>query len=118
MHGGYRIPYDASAPLIQLEAGRHVWDELWNELHHQGDVGDASNCIAADHFLCLRDGWGKVSWERLPPELAEYFRSQATPFMTQWRTRKLLKTSAALLNNCWIDYGARRVGGMPSKDNT
>jgi hypothetical protein len=35
----------ASVPLRELEhAGdlQPVWDELWNELHHQGDVGIAS----------------------------------------------------------------------------
>ncbi len=40
--GGYRVPYDASVPLARLERGEDVWDELWEELHHQGDVGDAS----------------------------------------------------------------------------
>ncbi|WP_426753543.1 hypothetical protein [Myxococcus sp. Y35] len=42
LNGGYRIPYDASDVLRQLEAGEDVWDELWDELHHQGDVGEAS----------------------------------------------------------------------------
>jgi hypothetical protein len=73
-----------------------------------------ANCVAADHFLCLRDGWAKFPGNIFHPSWPKYFRSQATPFMTQWRTRKLLKTSAALLNNCWIDYGARGVSGMPS----
>ncbi|HMC90663.1 MAG TPA: hypothetical protein VKI17_13995 [Gemmataceae bacterium] len=43
--GGYRILYDAS-PVIRrlLEKGAtsKLWDELWNELHHQGDVDQAS----------------------------------------------------------------------------
>jgi hypothetical protein len=35
--GGYRVPYDASAPLRRLlEQGgsAELWDELWQELHH------------------------------------------------------------------------------------
>lgn len=40
--GGYRVPYDPSAALSKLEQGQDVWPELWNELHHQGDVGEAS----------------------------------------------------------------------------
>ena len=46
--GGYRILYDASIPLIKLEntsdSGimKSIVDELWQELHHQGDVGIAS----------------------------------------------------------------------------
>lgn len=42
LKGGYKVPYDASAPLARLEAGDDVWEELWQELHHQGDVGEAS----------------------------------------------------------------------------
>lgn len=42
LKGGYRVPYDASVSLARLEAGEDVWDELWQELHHQGDLGEAS----------------------------------------------------------------------------
>jgi hypothetical protein len=42
LEGGYRVPYDASQALARMEAGESVWDELWEELHHQGDVGVAS----------------------------------------------------------------------------
>ena len=40
--GGYRTVYDASVVLLAFERGEDVWDELWNELHHQSDVGEAS----------------------------------------------------------------------------
>jgi hypothetical protein len=46
--GGYRMPYDASVALKKLEAAEskeeidEIFKELWNELHHQGDVGLAS----------------------------------------------------------------------------
>ena len=45
---GYQIEYDASQPLKQLEVASssadtiQILDELWDELHHQGDVGTAS----------------------------------------------------------------------------
>lgn len=42
LEGGYRVPYDASVPLTALESGDDVWEELWEELHHQGDLGEAS----------------------------------------------------------------------------
>lgn len=42
LNGGYKVPYDASVPLGRLERGDDVWDELWNGLHHQGVVGEAS----------------------------------------------------------------------------
>jgi hypothetical protein len=43
--GGYRVPYDASAALHRLltdGASQTLWDELFNELHHQGGVDQAS----------------------------------------------------------------------------
>ncbi len=46
--GGYRVHYDASIALKKLEkadsiqAVGDIYKELWDELHHQGDVGLAS----------------------------------------------------------------------------
>jgi hypothetical protein len=45
LHGGYRLPYDATPALRRLAGDwtdRAAWEELCNELHHQGDVGEAS----------------------------------------------------------------------------
>jgi hypothetical protein len=45
LSGGYKIPYDPSNALAKLEEeleNADAWKELWNELHHQGDVGEAS----------------------------------------------------------------------------
>ena len=48
LQGGYKIPYNASKPLKQLrDASRQeefesIFAELWDNLHHQGDVGTAS----------------------------------------------------------------------------
>jgi hypothetical protein len=43
--GGYRIKCDPRPLLANLESGRETestWHELWDDLHHQGDVGEAS----------------------------------------------------------------------------
>ena len=40
--GGYQVPYDPSDALSRLEQGQDAWPELWDELHHQGDLGVAS----------------------------------------------------------------------------
>jgi hypothetical protein len=42
--GGYRAPYDPRPAIAKLAAGDETsaWAELWQELHHQGDVGEAS----------------------------------------------------------------------------
>jgi len=48
LEGGYKIPYDVSIPLLELEQTNNadvidnILEELWDELHHQGDVGLAS----------------------------------------------------------------------------
>jgi hypothetical protein len=44
LKGGYRLPLDPR-PLIkglETKSSEEAWDRLWDELHHQGDVGDAS----------------------------------------------------------------------------
>ena len=49
--GGYRQPYDPRPALSKLVANVYTasaWEELWNNLHHQGDVGEASYaCVTA-----------------------------------------------------------------------
>jgi hypothetical protein len=50
--GGYRTPLDPRPLLKRLETDSdttEVWQELWDELHHQGDIGEAS--FAAVPFL-------------------------------------------------------------------
>jgi hypothetical protein len=45
MSGGYKVPFDPRPLLKKLEKDQdstETWSELWNELHHQGDVGEAS----------------------------------------------------------------------------
>ncbi len=60
LEGGYRVPYDASRTLVQMEAGESVWDELWNDLHHQGDVGVAS--YAAIPQVRISEARGRCDW--------------------------------------------------------
>ena len=43
--GGYKTPFDPRPSLRKLESQQDTataWKDLWEELHHQGDVGDAS----------------------------------------------------------------------------
>jgi hypothetical protein len=61
LHGGYRIPYDASVALRSMQDGMDVWDELWNELHHQGDVGVASYA-AVPQLVRIAGGAAHRDW--------------------------------------------------------
>jgi hypothetical protein len=61
LEGGYRIPYDASVILKELEATsdakaiNHIFLELWDNLHHQGDVGAASYLSSTSLIdICIR----------------------------------------------------------------
>jgi hypothetical protein len=43
--GGYKRPYDPRPALAVIRAhpdASEPWKELWQELHHQGDLGEAS----------------------------------------------------------------------------
>jgi hypothetical protein len=43
--GGYRLPFDPRPEISKLAANlddASAWAELWENLHHQGDVGEAS----------------------------------------------------------------------------
>jgi hypothetical protein len=43
--GGYRTQFDPRPQLLKLQDNddtKAAWHELWEELHHQGDVGEAS----------------------------------------------------------------------------
>jgi hypothetical protein len=62
--GGYRVPYDPRKALLALERADETdgaWEELWTELHHQGDVGDASYA-AVPHLVRIHALRGKADW--------------------------------------------------------
>ncbi|MGA2257068.1 MAG: hypothetical protein ABSG53_20645 [Thermoguttaceae bacterium] len=61
LKGAYGIPYDPSPDLLRLERGEDVWDTLWEELHHQGDVGEASYA-AVPHLVRIAKGARSRDW--------------------------------------------------------
>src|ERR1700694_1098591 len=68
LRGGYKDLYDPRPALKHLISGAEVegtWHELWQELHHQGDVGEASYAavtILADiHQSKLVTDWNLFS---------------------------------------------------------
>lgn len=57
--GGYGDLYDPRPALSKIAAGvavSSVWEELWNELHHQGDVGEASYAAVTALVEIYSDG--------------------------------------------------------------
>jgi hypothetical protein len=62
--GAYRMKCDPRPLLAKLESGRDratTWHELWDELHHQGGVGDASYA-AVPHIVSIHQKHGVVDW--------------------------------------------------------
>lgn len=62
--GGYRHLYDASVPLKKLlehGASKEIWEELWQELHHQGDI-DAASYAAVPYLLEFARLSPKLDW--------------------------------------------------------
>ncbi len=64
LKGGYRTLYNPLATLQKLVHAtdpQPCWDELWQELYHQGDVGDASYAavvVLAD----MQEDTGRLGW--------------------------------------------------------
>ena len=63
--GGYRMKCDPRPLLAELESEREqrdeAWRELWEELHHQGDVGEASYA-SVPHLVRIHRKSGVVDW--------------------------------------------------------
>lgn len=98
LEGGYRTSYDASRPLKKLQAASNaaqmqpVFEELWQELHHQGDVGIASY-LAVPQLVRIAKEKDVFDWNilglcalieqqrhfsgnpQLPKEFSEYYQN-------------------------------------------
>jgi hypothetical protein len=64
MEGGYRVLFDPRPLLKRLEREDDrgpIWHELWDELHHQGDVGEAS-LAAVPHIVRICVDHGLLDW--------------------------------------------------------
>jgi hypothetical protein len=86
LRGGYRTPYDPRPAIQRLGAGdAAAWDELWQELHHQGDLGEASY-VAVPLLVALEGRTQSLGW-RLYALLAlvetERHR-KSNPLLPEW----------------------------------
>ena len=64
MTGGYRLPFDPRPLLSELQSSKDtapIWSKLWDELHHQGDVGEASYA-AVPHLVDICRRRGQIDW--------------------------------------------------------
>ena len=92
LQGGYRISFDVRPLLRELSTGEDdagTWTALWNELHHQGDVGEASYA-AVPHLVNIYRQRGVLDWNIYAiVAIIELARNEGTnPDVPDW-----LKTS-------------------------
>jgi hypothetical protein len=88
LQGGYRLPFDPRGLLSRLETEQDttlVWHELWDELHHQGDVGEASYA-AVPHLVRICRKHGIVNWNIFAiVAIIELARNEGTnPDVPKW----------------------------------
>lgn len=64
LRGGYRQPYDPTSVLREIDQGvglTSAWDELWNKLHHQRDVGECSYaCVPI--LVSIHENQDRLDW--------------------------------------------------------
>lgn len=135
--GGYKTLFDPRASLRKLESQQgtaDAWQELWEELHHQGDVGEASYAAVPELVRIHRSGsaadWNLYAMvatielartESRNPEVPnwlqdDYFRSIQE--LAQMGTKKILaakknETKRAILAVIAIARGLRTTGSSP-----
>src|SRR5271167_2117968 len=90
LEGGYRTRFDPRPLFSKLDTDndtKAAWEELWEELHHQGDVGEASYA-AIPELVRIHRSQGSANWnlyaitaiielartERGNPEVPEWLR--------------------------------------------
>jgi len=62
LRGGRGVPYDATGALRRLESGDDsAWDELWENLHHQGGIGEASYA-SIPHLVRIHGAVRPLDW--------------------------------------------------------
>jgi hypothetical protein len=64
IHGGYKTLYNPTNALKKLESGSDIasaWNELWEELHHQGDIGEASYAVVP-HLVRIQKEHSSLGW--------------------------------------------------------
>lgn len=64
LNGGYHLRYDPTPALRKLESNFDIdntWQELWTELHHQGDV-DVASYAAIPQLVRIQKEHGRLGW--------------------------------------------------------
>lgn len=90
LRGGYRVPYDPRAALRRLQADgndANAWEELWANLHHQGDVDDASYASVVE-LVRIHDStrFSKANFFALVATIEVERHRRTNPPVPEWLT--------------------------------
>jgi len=100
LKGEYKMPFDPRPLLQRLGSEKDigpVWSELWDELHHQGDVGEAS-FAAVPHIVKIYCNRGTPDWNAYAMvSVIELARGKdGNPDVPEWLEEDYLRAIDAL----------------------
>jgi hypothetical protein len=110
LRGGYKVSYDVSEPLRRLERGEDTWKQLWEELHHQGDLGEASYA-AIPQLVRIAANLQRRDWQFYGlVALIEFERHRPTnPPMPDWLQSDYRRAWAEVLEVALLDLESTYV---------
>ena len=126
--GGYRVRFHVRPLLAKLETDPETaatWHELWEELHHQGDVGVASYA-AVPHLVRIHRKRGIIDWNTYAMvAIIELARTAGNnPDMPKWleedylsAIRELAGIGAAEILHTEDPYAARAILSILAVDS-
>ncbi|MCU0289668.1 MAG: hypothetical protein MUF15_25155 [Acidobacteria bacterium] len=102
LKSGYKMPYDPTDIIKKLEKdknSKNAWEAIWEELHHQGTIGDASYAIIPylidihkrKHF----DDWQIYSFVSL---IIQESRRKTNPKIPKWIEKDYSESLKDLFN--------------------
>ena len=110
--GGYRSPYDPRPALIALDRGKDTktaWDEIWNNLYHQGDIGEATYA-ALPHLVDIHAKRGEPEWNTylFAAVVEDARRNPRNPQIPVWLKQAYDQSIARLVDLALADFKAAR----------
>ena len=110
LQGGYRVACNPLADIKCLQKSPRdpvAWKSLWNELHHQGDVGTASYAVAV-RLINMRRSGVVFDWNFYALiaciEVCRF--SSGNPPLPQWLEGPYRDAWEAVSALCWQDMQA------------
>lgn len=87
LNGGYGTPYDPRGAIRKLthDDADNAWEELWQELHHQGDIGEVSYA-AISKIVDAHAARGVPEWNTyaLAATIEEARKNPKNPALPSW----------------------------------